>query len=110
MNNRMEADEDEDEDDDGAVEANNISGQWSRRDLGRVGSRIPVYAKPQLDEEDEERMEHLKTASAMELYKQFQPDTFAEEIVYQSKLYAVQKNKKQALDIMSVNTYRYKNC
>ena len=58
-------------------------------------------------DEEEERLGHLKTASAMELYKLFQPDKFAEEIVNQSRLYAVQKNKKQALDIMSVDTYRY---
>lgn len=104
---RMEADEDEDEDEEEDVPANEDLGQWSRRDLARVGSRIPPFVKPVLEEADEERLTHLQTASAMELYKLFQPDTFAEEIVYQSKLYAVQKNKKQALDIMSVDTYRY---
>ena len=105
MGTRLEADEDEDDDE--YVPANEDLGQWSRRDLGLVGSRVRLYVKPVLDEE-EERLGHLKTASAMELYKLFQPDKFAEEIVYQSRLYAVQKNKKQALDIISVDTYRYR--
>ena len=56
--------------------------------MGLVGSRVRPYVKPVLDEE-EERLGHLKTASAMELYKLFQPDKFAEEIVNQSRLYAV---------------------
>ena len=99
-----QVDDTDNEDED---ESEHVLGQWSRRDSGQVGASIPPYIKPILEDAEEENFEYLKTASAMELYKQFQPDSFAEEIIYQSKLYAVQKNLKQALDIMSVDKYRY---
>jgi hypothetical protein len=105
--NRMEVDEDEDEDEDAEAPANLDLGVWSRRDLGQLGSSVPPYQKPVLEDDDHDRLMELKNASALELYKQFQPDRFAEEVVYQSKLYAVQKNKNKAVDIINLNTYRY---
>lgn len=45
--------------------------------------------------------------SAYDYYRLFMPDSFAEEVVYQSKLYAVQKNyPKKQLDCLSLDTYR----
>lgn len=103
----MEVDEDEDEDEDAEAPANLNVGEWSRKDLGQVGSSVPPYQKPVLEDDDIDRLLELKEASALVLYKLFQPDSFAEEIVYQSKLYAVQKNKGKAVDIISMKTYRY---
>jgi hypothetical protein len=38
--------------------------------------------------------------------KEFQPDSFASEVVYQSRLYAVQKDKKLSLETMTLDTCR----
>lgn len=104
VGNRLEAaSSDEDDDDDG--DAREV-GNWSRKKLGTVGSKVPEFVKPVPSGEELEKLELLKTASAYEFYKEFQPDSFAEEIVYQSRLYAVQKDKKQALDTMSLDSYR----
>ncbi len=61
---------------------------------------------PVLDEKTERWVEELKTGSAYDFYKVFQPESFAEEVVYQSRLYAVQKDKKQALEFTNIDTYR----
>jgi hypothetical protein len=47
-----------------------------------------------------------KLSTAYDYYKLFQSEKWVEEIVFQSKLYAVQENLPQALDIMSVDSYR----
>lgn len=83
-------------------------GKWSTRDSGLVGSKVPPYVKPIMDAEKEELLQRLEEASAFEYYRLFQPSSYVEEVVYQSKLYAVQKDKKQALETMNVNTYRYR--
>jgi DNA excision repair protein ERCC-6 len=69
-----------------------------------VGSRVPVWVKPVMTAENSDMLANL--SSAYDYYKLFQPASFAEEIVYQSKLYAVQKDKKQALEVMNIDTYR----
>ncbi len=58
---------------------------WSPLDTGMVGSKVPAYERPIL-----EILDGCKTA--YDYYKLYQPATFAEEIVYQSRLYAVQKD------------------
>ena len=43
-----------------------------------------------------------------EYYKLFQPDSFVDEIIYQSKLYSVQKDFiRKVQDCISTDTYRY---
>jgi len=102
--NRLETVSSEEEDDD--VPAVNL-GKWSKTDSGLVGSKVPPYIKPLLDMEKEEWVEQLEEASAFDYYRVFQPPNFVQEVVYQSKLYAVQKNKKMSLDTMNEDTYRY---
>ncbi len=102
--NRLETVSSEEEDDD--VPVVNL-GKWSKTDSGLVGSKVPPYIKPLLDMEKEEWVEQLEEASAFDYYRVFQPPNFVQEVVYQSKLYAVQKNKKMSLDTMNEDTYRY---
>lgn len=100
---RLEADGDNDSNDDEVMEPE--QGQWSHRDPALVGTKIPPFIKPVLSVEDRETFESLSTA--FDWYKLFQPDTFAEEIVYQSKLYALQKDHKKAMEYLSRDAYRY---
>lgn len=71
--------------------------------LSHILHRTP--ASP--SQEKEEWVEQLEEASAFDYYRVFQPPNFVQEVVYQSKLYAVQKNKKMSLDTMNEDTYRY---
>ncbi len=80
------------------------AGTWSHQNTDMVGSRVPVWVKPVMTAENSDMLANL--SSAYDYYKLFQPASFAEEIVYQSKLYAVQKDKKQALEVMNIDTYR----
>jgi hypothetical protein len=54
--------------------------------------------------EDAATLENLNTA--YEFYKLIQSDSWVDEIFYKSKLYAVQNNILQTLQIMSSDTYR----
>ncbi len=90
-----------DSDDEMGAEEN---GTWSRKDPGLIGTRIPPFSKPVLSAQDKKILD--KQTSAYDYYKLFQPNSFANEIVYQSKLYAVQKDLKKAVEIMDKDTYR----
>ena len=63
---------------------------WSSLDTGMVGSKVPDYERPILDVDRQAILDGRK--SAYDYYKLYQPSTFAEEIVYQSRQYAVQKD------------------
>jgi hypothetical protein len=89
---------DEGEEDEG------VSGQWSKKSTGLVGSKTPSFTKPVLTAADRDTLESLTTAYSY--YKIFQPDSFVNNVVYQSKLYAVQKNYTKAMDIITCDTYR----
>ena len=79
--------------------------QWLRKDPGLVGSRIPAFQKPVLSPEMEETF--ASVTSAFQYYKLFQPDSFVDEIIYQSKLYSVQKDfSRKVQDCISTDTYR----
>ena len=69
-----------------------------------MGSKVPDYVKPVLEADDQATFENLK--SAYEYYRLFQPDSFVNEIVYQSKLYAVQKGFNKSLERLGRDTYR----
>lgn len=62
IGDRLEAASTDEEDD----EITTTTGRWSRKDTGKVGSKVPVYIKPV---EDEEKLERLRTASALQFYK-----------------------------------------
>lgn len=105
-NARVEADSDSSEDEfEGAASAATGAGQWSRRDPGLVSSRVPTFVKPVLSPEDSAKLENLSTA--YDYYKLFQSDSFVNEVVYQSRLYAVQKGYQKSLELVSRDTYRY---
>lgn len=78
--------------------------EWTKKDPGLVGSRIPSFAKPSLSSEDKEMLSNLSTA--YDFYKLFQPDFFVNEIVHQSRLYAEQKGYKKQAEVLSRNSYR----
>ena len=77
---------------------------WENTDPGLVGSRVPDYIKPVLDAEDQATFENLD--SAYSYYRLFQPDNFVNEVIYQSRLYAVQKGYKKSLERIGKNIYR----
>ena len=79
-------------------------GQWTKRDPGLIGTNTPVFIKPIMSAENKDKLEGLSTA--YEYYKLFQSDTFANEVVFQSRLYAVQKGFETLLPHVSRDTYR----
>jgi hypothetical protein len=54
---------------------------------------------------DSDQLAGLGT-NAYDYYKLFQSDSFVTEIVYQSKLYAVQKGYQKSVDQVTSDTYR----
>lgn len=98
----LEAASDTDDDDDLPIREDPT--KWRKANSGLVGSRVPPFVKVAMSIEDREKLEGLTTA--LEYYKLFQPDSFVQEIVAQSKLYAIQKNLKQASNSMSAENYR----
>ncbi len=52
-----------------------------------VGSKIPEYVKPELSEDDKTKL--LGLHGAYDFYKVFSPDSWMNEVVNQSRLYAV---------------------
>ena len=52
-----------------------------------VGSKIPEYVKPELSEDDKAKL--LGLHGAYDFYKVFSPDSWMNEVVNQSRLYAV---------------------
>jgi hypothetical protein len=62
----------------------------------------PSFSKPVLTAEDKDILESLTTAYSY--YKLFQLDSFVNYVVYQSKLYVVQKNFTKAMDIITCDT------
>ncbi len=103
VGNRLEAKSgDSDNDEDFNVEVNR---QWSKKDPGLVGSRTPNYVEPPMLPADV--IAAASTSTAYEYYKLFQPDSFAAEIVEQSRLYGGQKDLLRAAGDVNVNTYRF---
>ena len=88
-----------------APDAAGEMGKWTRKDPGLVGSRIPAFVKPARSQEDEETFESVSTA--YDYYRLFQPDSWANEILYQSKLYGTQRQfSKKVQDLISFDVYR----
>ncbi len=64
-----------------------------------VGSRIPEYVKPELSEDDKAKL--LGLHGAYDFYKVFSPDSWMNEVVNQSRLYAVQKGHNKHLPMLT---------
>ena len=77
---------------------------WERDNPNLVGSKVPEYVKPVIDADAQSKLENTNTA--YEFYRLFQPDRFINEIIYQSKLYGVQKGYTKSVEKISVSTYR----
>jgi hypothetical protein len=97
---RVEADSDSEDE----QQAEASVGQWSRKNPEKLGTNIPAFIKPVLSVADSDRLGGLN--NAYDYYKLFQSDSFVSEIVYQSKLYAVQKGYQKSVDQINSNTYR----
>ncbi|MCP3663711.1 MAG: hypothetical protein GY696_14680 [Gammaproteobacteria bacterium] len=77
---------------------------WENINPGLVGSKVPEYIKPVLDAEDQATFENLD--SAFDYYLLFQSDSFVNELIYQYRLYAIQKGYKISLDRIGKDIYR----
>lgn len=101
---RLEAASDSEEEE-GVRERDPILPQdWSRTNPKRVGTNTPEFRKPVLSDDDKEQLAGL--SSAYDYYKLFSSDSYINEVVYQSRLYAVQKNHTKALELLSKDTLR----
>ena len=79
--------------------------QWTRRDPGLIGTNTPAFIKPVMSPENQDKLDSL--SSAYDYYKLFMGDGFANEVVFQSRLYAVQKGFGSSLPHISRDNYRY---
>lgn len=80
-----------------------MASTWKRQDPGLVGSRIPDLIVPELPPEV---VEAAASYTAYDYYKLFQPDSFVDTIVEQSKLYGGQKDMTRQAELVNVDTYR----
>jgi hypothetical protein len=98
---KREENDSSDEDDDLDSQA---TGGWSRKDPALVGSKIPDFSTIELPEDV---VEAAQGYNAYDYYKLFQPDSYAEMVVEQSKLYGGQKDLLKAAAQVDLDTYRY---
>jgi hypothetical protein len=96
----LEAADSSSEDEEAAVQPK----QWSRKDPHLVGSKIPAYNKPELSQEDQEKLQNLH--GAYDYYKIFSPDSYINEVVHQTRLYAVQKGHTKQLNMLTKDKIR----
>jgi hypothetical protein len=78
--------------------------QWSQEDPHLVGSKIPDFVQPELSQEDKEMLQSAN--KAYDFYKIFSPDNWLDEIVHQSRLYAVQKGRIKQLNMLTRDKIR----
>ena len=78
--------------------------QWSQEDPNLVVSKIPDFVQPELSQEDKETLQ--SAYKAYDFYKIFSPDSWLNEIVHQSRLYAVQKGRIKQLNMLTRDTIR----
>jgi hypothetical protein len=97
--NRLEASSDSDDD-----QEREDSRNWNSTNPGLLGTKIPMFVKPVMPVEDASSLENI--SSAYDFCKLYQTDRWVGEIVYLLKLYAVQNNISQALEIMNKDIYR----
>ena len=63
------------------------SQKWSKKNPDLNGTKVPPFVEPVLATSS---LDGLSTS--YDFYKLFQPDTYVNKIIYQSKLYATQKD------------------
>jgi len=99
----LEADVDSDSEEE---EVNNQQQQkqWSKKNPELVGTKTPPFIKPVLGTVDREKLEGLRTA--YDFYREFSGESYINEIVYQSRLYAVQKGHTKSLELLNKDTVR----
>ena len=78
--------------------------EWTKDDPGLVGSKIPVFYDTDPKPEIEEKLASCQTA--YDYYKLFSTDAWVDVIVYQSKLYAVQKGAEAKVNVLTHDTFR----
>ncbi len=71
-----------------------------------VGTKIPAFEKPELSEDDKMKLQGLQ--GAYDFYKVFSPDGWMNEVVNQSRLYAVQKGHNKHLPMLTKDKIRYR--
>lgn len=105
MEEDSESDEEEEPGQAGNRSRTSTGNQWSSKDPGLAGSKVPEFQRPVLGAAgDNDSFDEV--LSAYDYYKLFQSDDFVEQIVYQSKLYGVQKDFPRAVEIFSLDKYR----
>ncbi len=78
--------------------------QWSQEDPHLVGSKNPDFVQPELSQEEKETLQSAN--KAYDFYKIFSPDNWLDEIVHQSRLYAVQKGRIKQLNMLTRDKIR----
>ena len=78
---------------------------WTKDNPGFAGSKVPRLLRHELSFENQEFLDSCSTA--YDFYKVFQPDTFTEQVIFQSKLYAVQKGyAEKTIEIVDLDRVR----
>jgi len=83
-----ESDEEEEPGQAGNRSRTSTGNQWSSKDPGLAGSKVPEFQRPVLGAAGDNET-CVEVLSAVDYFKQSQSDDFVEQIVYQSKLYSV---------------------
>ena len=79
------------------------SDKWTQKKSKKFGSKIPEW-KPVPEPEHISKLKEFD--DAYDFYKLFQSDDFIQEIIFQSKLYAEQRNKVKHLDFITNGNIR----
>ena len=75
---------------------------WKKINPGLLGSHVPTFVQVDMNTKDKEELEGL---TALGYYQLFQPESFVNQVVHQSWLYATQKDIRQAQTCMNLANY-----
>ena len=81
-----------------------LAGDWQKSDPGLIGSMVPDFHPPAMAPDVQTKLSMCSTA--YEFYKLFNSPQFLENTIPQSKLYVVQKNKEQLLQLINEDNVR----
>ena len=70
--------------------------QWGRTDPSLVGTNIPPYQSPVFSDSDLEKLEEAQ--SALDYYELFQPQSFLNYVVSESRTYAVSRGMESKIE------------
>ena len=95
----------DDERDESSIEANTTNQKWTKRNPNLLASKIPKFVPSELNGADQLMID--KAQSALDYYKLFSTESWVEEIIRESKLYASQRGfSDDTLARMTVDNYR----